>query len=230
MALFEDNQQLSKQQRYDNLTQTKMGQGKGMMALLGYNALGEQNGWGKLLAMNPIGAGAGMRHRIATGVADGTSKDILKATQDEASAMGWSKAALAFQVAKATVPGANLLSKGSSAITKLLGGGAEAKSGFNAILGGAEKLTGDLGVDPKTSFISRLLGDEAGLKGELNKLNEKVTGNTGAKDAIGNMMSGNIFGAIGNSIVASDSFLKEDDRELKNLTANNTIAQTDNYL
>lgn len=210
--IFNLNDQISKQNRPDNLTQVH-GKQKSMLGLLGYDALGQQNTWGKILAASPIGVGAGIRHRIATNVADGsTAGDVLSATQDDASAMAWSKAALAFNIAKSVAaPGSNFLANGGKGILK-------------NVLDEKVKEGGVKG------FFAKFLQDDANSF-ELNRLNDQLNSNNpGAKNAIGDMLSGDMMSSIGNSIATTSNYLKSDDQALNDLIKNNYTSETLNSL
>jgi len=226
--LYNYNEELGRQKTVNNLTQTQRGSGRGLMAALGYDALGQQNTWGKILAASPIGVGAGLRHRIATGVADGTSKDLMEATQEDASAMAWSKLALTANLAKTAAGG------GFSGLFKNGGDIASSVSGS-----GIDNLTGDTEFGTEKgmkfkSFIKDLFGKD-GINEDINALNERVmsgdgTVNSSAKNAIGNVLTGDMFSAIGNAVIGTSNYWKSDDRELKDIISNNYGSQTMNYL
>ena len=233
--IFNYNEQLVKQDTISNLTQTQRGSGKVLMGVLGYNALGEQNAWGKRLAMNSIGVGAGIRHRIATGAADGTSKDVMRDTQDEASAMAWSKAALAFNIAK-TAGGGGFGGAGSGAGVGKIIDGVEAGSGIGNIGSGIDNLTGatQFGDDKAgvKGFIQDMFSNK-GMRNEIEELNQRVMGdsmNPGASNAIGDMLNGDLIGSIGNAIVGTSNYLKSDEEALRKVISGNTGSQTMNYL
>lgn len=201
--IFENNAQLSTQGSPNNLTQAKH---KGALALLGYNSLGEQNAWGKMLAANPVGFGAGVRHRIATGLAgDNTGGDVLKATQDDASAMAWSKAALSFNIAKMAMGGG-------------FGGGAGAGSGTGLT---AEAFASQNPGGAK-GLMSKIFGDQR-MQYELDRLNQRTgLSEKPAGRAISDALSGDIFSSVANSIVGTSNYLKADDYALEDYIKNNT--------
>lgn len=226
--IYNYNEQLGKQNTQSNLTQTKMGHGRALMAVLGYDALGQQNTWGKILSASPVGVGAGLRHRIATGVADGTSKEVMRDTQDEASAMAWSKAALTANIIKTAAGG------GFSGLFK--NGGDIAK---NISGSGIDNLTGDTQFGTERgmkfkSFINDLFGKD-GVNEDIQKLTDQVMSqgqnvNPGAKNAIGDILTGDMFSSIGNAIIGTSNYLKADDESLKKIASNNYGSETMNYL
>jgi len=210
--IFNVNDQLTKQNRPDNLTQVH-GRQKALLGLLGYDGLGQQNVWGKVLAASPIGIGAGLRHRAATNVAGGsTAADVLSATQDDASAMAWGKTALAFNVAKSVINPA-------SGIT-----GSAGKDIVNNVLAEKAKEGGVKG------FFSKFLQDDA-RNFELKKLNDSiVSSNPSAKNAISDMLSGDMISSIGNAVSTTSNYLKSDEQALDDVIRANYTSETLNQL
>jgi hypothetical protein len=116
MAIFEDNRELARQERFVGMDKVD-GWKKTALAVMGYKDTGEKNWWGK------TGLPGGLSRGISKSLAKGTdTAEVFKETDDEYAAAQMAKAKFGFEAAKAVV-GLGGIGGGSNAGNMIEGGG-----------------------------------------------------------------------------------------------------------
>ncbi len=217
--IFDYNQQLNPQQQHRNLQQSD---NKRLLGLLGYNALGEQNTWGKIMALNPLGIGSGVRNRIASGVAGGDADEVIRGQQDEASAMALSKLAFAVNLGK-DLSGAGLLNLPKIGRTPGQLSDIYSGEGMENPVGGS------------SSFLKNLLNNENKDR-IMNQLNSKVSGdNTSGTlrskiSPLLNAIGGDTVSSFAQAMASTSGYLKSDEEELGKMISGTGYTQNFNTL
>jgi len=101
MAIFQDNRELSKQERFIGMDKVK-GFKKGALAVMGYKDTGERNAWGRTGIPGMMGmATVGGSRQLAKGLAKGTDANkVMKKTDDEWLSAGVAKGKFMYESGK----------------------------------------------------------------------------------------------------------------------------------
>lgn len=120
MAIFEDNRELSRQERYIGMDKVK-GFKKGALALMGYKDTGERNAWGRTGIAGTLGmATVGGSRLLAKSLAKGSdAHQVMKETDDEYLSAGLAKGKFMYESGKLV---AKLIAMGAGGAGGVAGG------------------------------------------------------------------------------------------------------------
>ena len=244
MAIFEDNRELSRQERYIGMDKVK-GFKKGALALMGYKDTGERNALGKTgLFGNPLG-------RLgAKSLAKGSdAHQVMKETDDEYLSAGLAKAKFMYESGKLA---AKLIAGGTGGVggTGKVGGevGGATPDLATTGIGDAANMSGDivssggsnLASDVVGSNISTSTAGEALTKQlarqnipkaieESNSNADLITGNKTDSELVNGMGKDDyIIDSSGNKILNKDSDVDVEDQSLEEIEEAEKLKKEEN--
>jgi len=187
MAIFEDNRELSRQERYIGMSKVK-GFKKGALAVMGYKDTGERNAWGRTGIAGTLGmATAGGSRLLAKSLAKGTDANkVMKKTDDEWLSTGMAKGKFMYESAKLTAKLMGMAAGGGvgGGVGDVGGGdigsmGSDlATAGVGDVGGGIDTVGGDLGGDIISSGGSSLVSEASDISTSTagEQLSKQVSG------------------------------------------------------
>ena len=160
MAIFEKQNELQQQDRYRNFTPTK-GWKKGALAVLGYNADGTKNTFGKYLGHGNVL----LDHYVPQALAEGDTKEVIASGEEEE----WGHQMASFNVAK------NFIGGGGGAAGGMMGGesGGNGGGGMASMFG-----QGGGGAGGNGSMMGNTMNAAMGGSGGSNSMQSKMGGAT----------------------------------------------------